>query len=134
MGATMEFDGLGTLLDDLNRMSGETEKIIDDALQAGAKPILNDAKNTRAFKDVSGDLRKSLSVSKAKKTKAGNKYVLVGTLDSKVFYGRMVEFGTSRANARPFLRPAFERNKAEATEIIIKHLKEAIERGLQNSN
>lgn len=42
-------------------------------------------------------------------TKAGS--------DKDAFYGRFVEFGTSKMPARPFLRPAFEETKEKAVEV-----------------
>ena len=48
----------------------------------------------------------------------------------KVPYGFMVEFGTSRAPAHPFLRPAFEARKDYALEIARAHLVAQVEKVL----
>ena len=53
----------------------------------------------------------------AKKTKKG-------TLDA--FYGRFVEFGTSKMPARPFMRPAFEAQKGAAVAAIQAYLEKRI--------
>ncbi|URJ84950.1 HK97 gp10 family phage protein [Pasteurella multocida] len=46
------------------------------------------------------------------------------------FYWRFVEFGTSKMPAQPFLRPAFEQTKRQATKEIIETLhKEIIQEG-----
>jgi len=74
-------------------------------------------------------LRKSLKISKTK-IKKNQKYVLIGSFSSKAFYDRYIEFGTSKMPARPFMRPAFERHKEEATKIIKEHLIGAINNGL----
>lgn len=129
MGADMEFEGVGDLIAQLSRINGEIEQVVDDALQAGASPILEEARQTGAFRDRTGTLRKSLKISKTK-IKKNQKYVLIGSFSSKAFYDRYIEFGTSKMPARPFMRPAFERHKEEATEIIKKHLVEAINNGL----
>lgn len=47
----------------------------------------------------------------------------VGT---SVEYGKYLEFGTSKMAARPWLRPAMERNQAKLTESITNAIKESI--------
>ena len=47
----------------------------------------------------------------------------VGT---SVEYGKYLEFGTSKMAARPWLRPAMERNQAKLTENITNAIKESI--------
>jgi HK97 gp10 family phage protein len=46
-------------------------------------------------------------------TEAGEKGYFVVAGDSQVFYGHMVEFGTSHSAAQPFLIPALESVAAE---------------------
>lgn len=43
-----------------------------------------------------------------------------GLLDA--YYGRFVEFGTSKAPARPFMRPAFENKKESAVQTIAQYI------------
>ncbi len=65
-------------------------------------------------------LKKGLKVSGVRK-KGGNKFVLAGIQkgdNSKIFYGKFLEFGTSKIKARPFMGPAYERKKEEAKGII----------------
>lgn len=42
------------------------------------------------------------------------------------YYWRFVEFGTSKMPAKPFLRPAFEQTKDQASSAIIRKLREEI--------
>ncbi|OOH89535.1 hypothetical protein BMT54_06485 [Pasteurellaceae bacterium 15-036681] len=42
------------------------------------------------------------------------------------YYWRFVEFGTSKMPAKPFLRPAFEQSKQQASDAIISTLREEI--------
>ena len=44
-------------------------------------------------------------------------------------YSHMVEFGTARAPAHPFLRPAFDAKKSQAEQLIIDKIKEAARDG-----
>jgi HK97 gp10 family phage protein len=126
MGVDVELSGLGDLMDELECMTVNVAAIENEALQAAAGPILEEAKKTSAFHDRSGKLRKSLSISKLKIGKTKSKYVLIGALSHDVFYGRMVEYGTSNANPHPFLEPAFIHHRAEASEIIANKLREAL--------
>jgi HK97 gp10 family phage protein len=125
VGVDVSLLGVNGLADELERMVANAAAVENEALQAAATPILEDAQHTTAFIDRSGDLRKSLRLSKVK-FKKSSRYILVGQLDSEAFYARMVEFGTSTADAHPFLEPAFEQHRAEAQEIIANHLREAL--------
>ncbi|GAB6170937.1 HK97 gp10 family phage protein [Paradesulfitobacterium aromaticivorans] len=123
MSVEISLSGVADLLDELERMSANSAKIQDEILQAAAKPVLTDAEQTTAFIDRSGNLRESLSMSKPKARKRGGKYILVR---AKAPHAHLVEFGTSRAAAHPFLQPALEKNKQEVTEIIKTKLREAL--------
>lgn len=49
------------------------------------------------------------------------------------WYWRFLEFGTSKMQAKPFLRPAFERNKDRALTVIADTLNREIDRLLQTN-
>ena len=59
-----------------------------------------------------------------RKGRAGKQYETAGN----TFYWRFLEFGTEKAAARPFLRPAFESNQAKAMTAIVDTLTKGIER------
>ena len=147
MGVDVEFSGMPELIEKLEATNGRFNTVENQALKAGAQPILEDMKNTTAFKDRTGRLRKSLKISGIKRT-GGRKSVWVGDTDGKCNYSWFVEFGhsigQSRKNmsakdkragklnkvtyapARPFVAPALERHKREAIEIIKAELRQAI--------
>jgi HK97 gp10 family phage protein len=77
------------------------------ALAAGAQLIAETAE-ARAPVDE-GDLRDAIHM---EDTSEGV-YVVAGGGPEDVFYGHMVEFGTSHSSARPFLIPALEERRAE---------------------
>ena len=54
-----------------------------------------------------GDLKRSLK-RKATVKRSGFGYVDIGPEKGKVFYGHIVESGSSQQSARPFLRPALD--------------------------
>lgn len=58
--------------------------------------------------------------------KVGGSYKNYGPL----FYARFLEFGTSRMQPYPFLRPAFEENKMALPQMIKNELADAIERSV----
>ena len=147
MGVDVELSGMSNLIEKLEATNGRFNTVENKALKAGAQPMLEDMKSTNAFKDQTGNLRKSLKISGIKK-KNGVKFVWVGDTDAKCRYSWWVEFGHSLeqskknmsprdkragkldkvtyAPARPFVAPAFERHKREAIEIIKAELRQAI--------
>ncbi len=125
MGVSIDFEGIGDLIDDIGRYAANADAVEEEALLEASAPIIEEARQTTAFKDHSGELRRSLKVGKVKAQK-GSKFVISGVLSKKVYYGRMVEFGTSMAAPHPFLAPAFEHHQAEALEIIRRKLAEAL--------
>lgn len=104
-------------------------RILNAALMAGARPMVKAAKakvpvDTAALKSgiratpvrpkqhtatVHVGIGRARQ-SKAERAKGAKKYT--------PWYGFLVEFGTSKMSARPFLRPAFETTKQAAVEII----------------
>lgn len=46
-------------------------------------------------------------------------------------YWRLLEFGTRKMEAKPFMRPAIKQNTNEATQEFIKHAKKAIHRAVK---
>ncbi|KVR97201.1 hypothetical protein WK28_09455 [Burkholderia vietnamiensis] len=51
------------------------------------------------------------------------------TFNKKAWYARLLEFGTSKMAARPFIRPSFEAKKTEAGEAVIEQIQEAVTNG-----
>lgn len=126
--ASMELEGLDNLLKRVEDMGKAGTRVENTALKKAGEVILEEAKQTSAFHDISGKLRKGLKVSGIRST-SGRKYVLVGIQkgdNSDIFYGKFLEFGTSKMIARPFMGPAYESKKKEATEVIKQELKSAL--------
>lgn len=126
--ANIELTGVDEILNRLQQIGANLGKLENKALKNAAEPVLDDAKATNAFKNRSGKLRKGLKITNVKK-KDGMKYILVGVDrgdNSEVFYGKFIEFGTSKMPARPFLQPAYEKNKQNIKRIIAETLKEGL--------
>lgn len=99
----------------LPRIAAEMEGRVTGALRAGAELVEAEAKS-RVPVD-SGDLRDRIHIEQ------DGDDVLVVAGDKQVFYGHLVEFGTSHTPARPFLIPALEAKSGEIVEFASRALK-----------
>jgi len=92
---------------------------------------------TNDRKPPNGQLSVKVTVrAKAKAYKSNSSNVRQGRIGLEynyygpLFYARFLEFGTSRMNPYPFLRPAFDENKGTLPEIIKSELAAAIDRSV----
>jgi len=124
--ADIKLEGIDELLNRLQQIGTNISSLENKALKNAAEPVLIDAKANVPIK--TGKLQRGLKVSGIK-TSGGIKHVLVGVDradNSEIFYGKFIEFGTSKMSARPFLEPAYEKNKKEIVEAIKNTLKEGL--------
>jgi len=124
--AEFEIEGLDDLINRLKDIGKKAGTIANTALKAAAEPVLEDAKSL--VPKNTGRLREGLKITDVK-TQNGVKYVLVGIIkkdNPELFYGKFIEFGTSKMSARPFLGPAYEKNKEKIQEIIAQKLREGL--------
>jgi len=102
-----------------------SESVLRQAAVAGARVIFSEVKvrvpvghktwESEKQKHYPGFLRDALLIAFDKEESVEGKlasYVVTWSKDA--FYGRFLEFGTSKMAARPFLRPAFEAKKQAA--------------------
>ena len=126
--ADIELEGVDEILNKLQQIGNNIIRLENKALKNAAQPVLDDAKSSNSFNDRSGNLRKGLKISNIK-NKEGVKYILVGvdkSDDSKIYYGKFLEFGTSKMSAKPFMQPAYEKNKDTIQKTIAETLKEGL--------
>ncbi|WP_411680646.1 HK97-gp10 family putative phage morphogenesis protein [Clostridium thailandense] len=124
--ASIELTGVDEILNKLQQMGANVGRLENKALKNAAEPVLEDAKANVPVR--TGKLKKGLKITNVKK-KDGMKYILVGVDrgdNSEVFYGKFIEFGTSKMPARPFLQPAYEKNKNKIQKTIAGTLKEGL--------
>src|SRR5262245_54536929 len=138
--AKIKVEGLSECLEILEKeLPKATQKnVIKRALLQLADPIIQDAKAAGSYKDRTGKLRKSITVStKLNKSNVGDqikspKRVEVFVGPSKIRYDHLVEFGTYIARPFPFMRPAWESNKRRSLEdikvLLWKEIEKAVER------
>lgn len=119
----IDIGGMDDLIKELNLLGRKGSSIENKALRAGAEPILKDAKLDAP--ELTGKGKKGLAISRPKTSK-GTKYIKIG-LDksdiSEIYYMKFHEFGTSNMPAKPFLGPAYEKNKDKSQKIMIDIIK-----------
>lgn len=89
------------------------EKAVAEASVKAAEQVAADAR--RLVPVNSGELQASIRAVKSK-FKDGGAIIMAGS--KKAFYAHMVEYGTVKKSARPFLRPALKKNKNKTKKTI----------------
>lgn len=138
-----QIDGLKPLFDRLDGLAAKVRrKILRDAISEGSKIITKAAKagapvQTRLLRNSLGRKIKTYRNSGIVVAIIGprvgfRKEVLRGkrrVLSNPTKYAHLVELGTKRMSARPFLRPAFARNSAA----IMRAMAGIIEKGAEQA-
>ena len=119
-----DFSKIAAKLDNITKAA---EQGVRPAAQAGAQvfyeevkqrvPVSAKAHSTKGKKQTftPGTLRKAIYQAFADKESGdGKASYRISWNKSHAFYGRFVEFGTSRMAAKPFLRPAYDAARARA--------------------
>jgi HK97 gp10 family phage protein len=107
--------------------------VLRTALKNAGEPVVSDAQ--RNVPVLTGellgsiDIRSTLSKRQRRgRAKAGDVEMFIGPSWPKGAHGHLVEFGTSKMAARPFLRPAWDANKERVLASIGRELWTAIEK------
>jgi HK97 gp10 family phage protein len=122
--------GATEVIEMMKNMADEAEKIVDEAARKAATIVKEDAKSK--VKVVSGKLRDSIDIKpekSKKKTKKTYRVYSKGVRQGGVRYAFAVEAGTSKMEAKPFLRPALDENKRN----IINTVNETIGKGIDKA-
>lgn len=100
----LEIEGWDEVENNLRKIAEhiDAQATIEDALSDGAE-VVRDAIAANAPRNT-GRLAGSIAISKQGREKYS---VRIGPTISG-FYGRFIEYGTSRMGAQPFMRPAFD--------------------------
>lgn len=106
------------------------KKVIRQSIRKGLKPIQAEAQRLAPVRE--GLLKKRIKIRAFTKRKRGiiGLEIRVGQGDflGKTFYAAMVEFGTSKMPARPYMRPAFDTKGNEALALVMALIRYGIER------
>ncbi len=121
-----KLEGMDKLVKDIEQLGRKGGSIENKALKEAAIPILKDAKSLAPV--LTGKGRAGLDIGNIRRSK-GIKYINIGVEkgnNSDIFYMKFHEYGTSKMAAKPFLGPAYEKNKNLSKTIIINILKEGL--------
>lgn len=104
------------------------KKVLRQALRAGAKIIQTRAKANAPV--LTGQTKKAIKIRAGKRSRGSvGVNVSIGARDyvGDQFYAAFHEYGTSKMQARPFMRPAYDSEKEKAAEVIQRKILEGIE-------
>lgn len=126
----MQIDGLDAFKKGLRALDKKIAgKVVRTSLRRGMKTIQVAVK--AACPVDTGALKRSIVVRASKARRRGiiSIEVRIGEGDFKgdTFYGAMIEYGTIRMPARPFIRPAFDRNEAAVARQVLDDIGAAID-------
>jgi len=103
------------------------EKLLTGAVRAGANTVRDEARQ-KAPVDT-GLLKRSIQTVKGKPSLYEVKFFVVTKskiklkgIQKSAFYAHMIEFGTIKMAAQPFMRPAFENSDKESIEAAHKYI------------
>lgn len=128
--ASIQLEGMDEIRRMLEGLADKKNKAENKALRSGAL-VVKAAAAIRAPRSSSQKehLADNIIVSNVR-SEEGQKFILVGPQrgdNNKFFYGKFLEFGTSKRAARPFMGPAM----AESTVQIVQAMAEAVRRELR---
>ena len=110
------------------------KNVITGAIRAGCKPILNEAKANIPID--SGNLKKSMGIIKRKsRDKTKVRFSVTPRRGGKYdgFYAHMIEFGTSKMTAQPFMRPAYENQDDQSINAAKEYLAKRIDKEVEKA-
>lgn len=121
------------------RLQSLVEKVGKKAMRGAARKAMTKVRNdvkAAAPEDLNDDdnVKIKTSVALITKWKANDLYVKVGIRGGAKknpdtpYYFRMVEFGTSKMAARPFMRPALESNAQQIMDTVVQELNRALDK------
>ena len=129
---TVQIKGLDDLKRSLKQFPINVQKnILVASIRAEASHIAKVAKSKVPKK--SGNLKRAIKVKKRRtKNKSYIKFSIGLTIGNSAkhdgFYGHIVEFGSSKMSAQPFMRPAYEQSKDNAISSVTTKMKQRIDK------
>jgi len=107
--ANIDFDGFNEILEGLKQLGGRAKETETKMLKKGAEIVQKEASRKAPRSNLSKKhLADNIGISRVL-SKNGKKFILVGPSkgdNSEFFYGKFIEWGTSKRSAHPFLEPA----------------------------
>ncbi|MFL9976065.1 HK97-gp10 family putative phage morphogenesis protein [Paraburkholderia graminis] len=121
-------DALTAALDNAERAAAEST--LRKAAAAGATVFYREIKVRAMPYYRTGTLERSIIVTYvAEDSVEGNIATYMVTFKSAAWYARLLEYGTSKMAARPFIRPSYEAKKQDAGKAVINKIQESVDNG-----
>ncbi|MFL9902184.1 HK97 gp10 family phage protein [Paraburkholderia fungorum] len=119
------------LTDVLDRAAlGASESALRKGAAAGATVFYREIKVRAMPYYRTGTLEDAIIVTYIpEESVAGKLATYAVTFNKKAWYARLLEYGTSKMAARPFIRPSFDAKQNEAGAAVIEQVQEAINSG-----
>lgn len=113
-----------------NARLATSESALRQAAAAGATVFYREIKVRAMAHYRTGTLEDGILVTYVPEDSvAGKLATYMVTFSKKAWYARLLEYGTSKMSARPFIRPSYDAKKAEAGQAVINKIKEVISNG-----
>jgi len=116
-----EFENMNELMTSLEQVGQAGESFKKEALENAGKELQSEAK--RIVRKRTGNLERHIMLSDVKDDEID---VYVDN-QGPAYYGHMIELGTSKMVARPFMAPAFIRKRRQIERIIADTLRQRLE-------
>lgn len=137
--ASFDFSKIAAKLDKITQAAG---KAMRPAAQAGAQVFYDEVRQRVPVSAAPhksgkktynpGTLRKAIYQAFADKESGdGRAMYRVSWNKTHAFYGRFLEFGTSKMAAKPFLRPAFDAAQAKALDAVKQRMQAEVSKALK---
>ena len=129
MRGSFSVSGLDEWLEALRQADANVEAVAAEAVEAGGQVLLA-GMLSRVPVDT-GNLRDHLTVDGPHQEPNGEVWVEVGlpkkSTDAKTMrYGTVQEYGSAHTHAQPYIRPAFDSDRAKARKVMVDVLKKAM--------
>ncbi|NIK10923.1 HK97-gp10 family putative phage morphogenesis protein [Alkalibacillus almallahensis] len=121
----MEFDfsGMAELTRQIQKLENGAKGAESEALQEGAKVMQEATEKKAPVRAVNGGtLKANIEISEVEN---GEIEVYVDN-QGKAYYGHMLEVGTSKMRAQPFMGPAFNQSQRRIENAMSSHLKKVL--------
>lgn len=117
----VKFEGMEELMNQLQQMGDQSKQAENEVLEAGAVVMQKATEEAAPVRAVNGGtLKANIEISDVKN---GEINVFVDN-QGIAYYGYMQEIGTSKMPARPFMGPAFMRNRFNIEQAMAKKLRQ----------
>src|SRR5690625_5228060 len=113
-----EIEGMDELIQSLEQFSSDAPKLKERALKESRKFFKNKVKENVVVR--TGNLQKHIELSDVD----GNTIFVYVDQQGPAYYGVMIEEGTSKMRAQPYMYPTFHRSRRQIERILANSLRE----------